>query len=108
MRNDKDEGAESRTETKKCFVGRRERKRESRGGIATTTHLERRVLVEIRERGVAQNLGAPVVLARSVHDVAVLEFDETVLVLLVAQGDEFVEHERVAAHVCGVAGGGAK
>ena len=104
MRNDKDEGAESRTETKKCFVGRRE----SRGGIATTAHLERRVLVEIRERGVAQNLGAPVVLARSVHDVAVLEFDETVLVLLVAQGDEFVEHERVAAHVCGVAGGGAK
>ena len=57
---------------------------------------------------VAQNLGAPVVLARSVHDVAVLEFDEAVLVLLVAQGDEFVEHERVAAHVCGVAGGGAK
>lgn len=64
------------------------------------THLEGHVLVEIRQRRVAQDLSASVVLPRAVDRIAILELDEAVLVLLVTKGNEFVEHQGVTAHFC--------
>lgn len=64
------------------------------------THLKRHILIETSQRSVAQNLGTPIILTRLVDDITVLKFDKTVLVLLIAQGDKFVEHELIAAHFC--------
>ena len=67
--------------------------------IVLTPKLEGGLLVHVREGGVAQKLGTADILPRPVDDVAVLELDQTVLVVVVDDLDDLLELEVVAGHL---------
>lgn len=67
--------------------------------VVLSPKLEGGLLVHVGKGGVAQKLGTAGILSRSVDNVAVLEFNESVLVVLVNDLNDLLEHEIVAGHL---------